>query len=81
LELSKKIVFLHIVFIIIFYIGIQMKYKNFDVTPVGNATLQIQENKLVVSNIGDSGVDGVQINSNDIGNYKIFFLSFQIYQI
>lgn len=52
-----------------------MMYDGFNVTPVGDATIQIQEGKLVVSNVGDSGLDGVLVrkieSSND--NYKITF--------
>lgn len=52
-----------------------MNFHGFDVTPVGNAKVQMQEGRLVVSNIDDSGLDEVLVkktkNTND--NYKIVF--------
>lgn len=43
-----------------------MNYKGFEVNPIGNATLQILEDKLIVSNIGDSGLDGVRVNTEGL---------------
>jgi hypothetical protein len=43
-----------------------MTFQGFKVNSVGNATLQIIENKLKVSNIGNSGLDGVTIKTEDV---------------
>ncbi|MDR0926386.1 MAG: hypothetical protein LBO69_01295 [Ignavibacteria bacterium] len=50
-----------------------MRFNDFEVTPVGHATLSIIEGKLKVSNIGDSGLDGVQIDVSGKQNYQINF--------
>lgn len=51
-----------------------MNFQGFEVTPLGNATLQIIENKLKVSNIGASELDGVIIKIDGAPeNYKVYF--------
>jgi len=50
-----------------------MTFQGFEVTPVGNATLQIEEGKLKVSNIGISGCDGILVEKGNAQNYKINF--------
>lgn len=51
-----------------------MEYNGFEVLPTGNADLSILPNgNLKVSNILDSGLDGVLINVENKGNYTIHF--------
>lgn len=38
--------------------------------PIGNAKVEIVKGKLVVSNIGDSGMDGVAIRTNGAGKFE-----------
>lgn len=54
-----------------------MNFQNFEVTPLGNAQLSInQQGNLLVSNIGVSGLDGVMIDVNNKDNYQIDFNEF-----
>lgn len=48
-----------------------MIFQGFEVTPLGNALLQIDNGVLRVSNIGSSGLDGVMVNVNGSNNYGI----------
>lgn len=42
-----------------------MKFKNYEVTPLGNAKLSINGNgNLVVENLDNSGLNGVMIHNN-----------------
>jgi len=51
-----------------------MNYNGFEVLPTGNANLSILPNgNLKVSNILNSGLDGVLINVENRGNYTIHF--------
>ncbi|ROL55679.1 hypothetical protein D9V84_11050 [Bacteroidetes/Chlorobi group bacterium Naka2016] len=51
-----------------------MIFQNFEVFPLGNAQLSITpEGHLLVSNIGNSGVDGVMINVLGHSDYKVHF--------
>lgn len=48
-----------------------MFFQGFEVTPLGNAELNIVDGILKVSNIGSSGLDGVMVNVNGSNNYGI----------
>lgn len=48
-----------------------MEFNGFKVTPIGNAELSIENEMLRVSNLSDSGFDGVIINVNDAKGYDI----------
>lgn len=48
-----------------------MIFQGFEVTPLGNAELNIDNGILKVSNIGSSGLDGVMVNVNGSNNYGI----------
>jgi len=48
-----------------------MEFDGFKVTPIGDAKLSIENGLLRVSNISDSGFDGVLININDAKGYNI----------
>lgn len=50
-----------------------MEFNKFTVTPVGNAKLSVVDNKLKVSNISETGLDGVLIEINDLSDYTINF--------
>jgi hypothetical protein len=51
-----------------------MNFKNFEVTPLGNAVLSITPtNNLLVSNIGSSGINGVMINVASHNSYNVYF--------
>lgn len=51
-----------------------MLFKGFEVKPLGNAELSINEQgNLLVSNIGDSGFDGYMVNVVGRNNVKIFY--------
>lgn len=51
-----------------------MIFKNFEVTPLGNAQLSINQNgNLKVNNIGNSGLDGFTVNVINHNNVKIFY--------
>lgn len=56
-----------------------MNFQGFEVTPVGNASVAVTANGqrgLKVSNIGDSGLDGILINTEGHDNYKVHFNEF-----
>jgi hypothetical protein len=53
-----------------------MNYQGFEVTPVGNATISIIDGELNVSNIGDSGLDGVQVNTTGSEICTVHFAPF-----
>jgi len=48
-----------------------MVFQGFEVIALGNATLELRENKLVVSSIRDSGLDGVLVKSPNNKDFKI----------
>jgi hypothetical protein len=50
-----------------------MIFQNFEVTPQGNAQLSINQGKLLISNIGNSGLDGVMVNVSGHDSYEIHF--------
>lgn len=50
-----------------------MQFNGFEVFPCGNATLSINNNVLTVSNIGNSGLDGVLINVDGNNEYTVNF--------
>ncbi|OGU38409.1 MAG: hypothetical protein A2X61_11465 [Ignavibacteria bacterium GWB2_35_12] len=51
-----------------------MNFQNFEVTPLGNAQLTITpENILRVSNIGNSGIDGVMVNVIGHDTHEVHF--------
>jgi hypothetical protein len=55
-----------------------MQFEGFEVTSVGNATLSLSDNKLLVSDIGESGLDGVLINTEGHPKFKVHFSEFNI---
>ena len=54
-----------------------MKFKGFNVSPVGRAKLSIKNEVLKVDNIGNSGLDGILIefdyNENQEDNHTIYY--------
>lgn len=62
-------IFLYLTFIRRIYV-----FNNFEVSPLGNAQLSTnQQGNLLVSNIGQSGLDGVMIDVHNRDNYQINF--------
>lgn len=50
-----------------------MQFNGFDVFPCGDATLAINNNVLTVSNVGNSGLDGVLIKVDSHNDYTVNF--------
>lgn len=50
-----------------------MEYLGFDVYPVGNAQLEIINDELHVSNVSESGFDGVLVDTQGLLDYTINF--------
>lgn len=50
-----------------------MEFNGFRIFPVGNAKLNIEDNVLRVSEISDTGLDGVLIDTRGKGDYTINF--------
>ena len=48
-----------------------MEFQGFKITPIGESKLSIDNGILRVSNISDSGLDGVLINTNGVKGYNI----------
>lgn len=53
-------------------------FKGNEHYPLGNATLQIVNNKLQVNNIGNSGIDGVLVKSNFANRLDVKYTPFTV---